>query len=213
MQKRPLHQHFWQGRADASGRWRVSRDHDSHFQDWEDIFWKSMDCDDGAAWHTTGPESTWGAHRAASEGGASAEDSDKWHTDWAWRVHNDHAPHARHHSGFWRPNEGASASDGARERSAGCPSPGRRQGRELSIEVRQHLASLDLQALPPTLQALKAAYQEAAKRYHPDMVSSSTACPQRFQGVTRAFHFFKERLSQGRKEGETAGMATNASAM
>lgn len=185
MQKRPLH--FKQGRATAAASPRSSDHNSSHsrVENWEDTFWRSMDCYIGGERPRRGPSRPPGGE-------------DEWEPDWMWRVHYTHDPDANAHGGSWRLHAGASATGGARMRSAERPleQPPLGQRCELSVEERQHLASLDLQALPLSLQELKAAYQAAAKRYHPDMVSSKASCPQRFHGVSRAFDFLKERLSE-----------------
>jgi hypothetical protein len=65
-----------------------------------------------------------------------------------------------------------------------------------SPEVRGHLRSLDIDAMPASIGELRAAYQHAAKRYHPDMVTSGAACAARFQAATRAFHCLRASFSE-----------------
>lgn len=62
-------------------------------------------------------------------------------------------------------------------------------------ETRAHLRSLDIDSVPASMAELRSVYTVAAKRYHPDMVSSGVASAQRFQASTEAFQFLRARLS------------------
>lgn len=131
----------------------------------------------GSAWagaaHEDGTFNTWYGRAAA--GGARA-----------------HAEHSFD-------NEGTDSDDERYQRGArGGGATFRRGGgpwERHDPEMRRHLGSLGLEKLPGSAPELRAAFQGAAKRFHPDMVSSGAASSERFQQAQRAYQYLRAHVA------------------
>ena len=137
---------------------------------------------------------------AASEGSSPDDSVHRWRV-WAEHVGFDHS-HCQSTFGYERghgPYAGGEdfySDPGASH--GGSNSSWRRSGgatQMLSSEVRAQLRSLGIEAMPASASELKLAYQAAAKRFHPDMVTSSEACPVKFQGATQAYQALRAHYS------------------
>jgi hypothetical protein len=115
------------------------------------------------------------------------EDSEGWDGGYGdpWRFnHRKWDAHANHGQGEY--HEGEEYEEDGEE------------GVEATTDVvlQQHLQSLGLKAMPESVPVLRAAFRGAAKRFHPDMVTSRSACADRFLRAQQAYAFLKDRLAE-----------------
>ena len=124
----------------------------------------------GAAWagsaHEDSSYNTWYT-RAAADDHSDADGDGGGGEEWSQRV-----------------GRGAGA---AQQRGGGHE--------RLDPETRRHLGSLGLEKLPGSAPELRAAFQGAAKRFHPDMVSSGAASSERFQQARRAYQYLRAHVA------------------